>query len=783
MREIIEHKKIILSHGLILSLYPIGKAKIYEIDEVEAEEFGEAIIQISESKRYEYTLSNPAYKLEKSPAIIPSNNTTSGQGNIVPGNYVGTLSLVAVKDEERIPFELEVLATKLDNNDLEEGYRKNYRSMVECITDKCTELLMQANSPVNQKFEPDFKQNSKTIYQRFSFVKSIINSQAFEESLLKIFTSPKTAWKNKEELSDIRSIKKFTNKNIKELLKGTNRIPLPSSHPLYRKGKFESIPTKISSYQQEETLDTPENRFIKHAITTYLWFCEKCIDVFKTDSKDQKEAKNLRNKLESYLNHSFFKMISRPTTLKLNSPTLQRKSGYRQILKSWLMYNLATKLIWKGGEDVYEAGKRDIATLYEYWLFFILYDLFNKKFKFDTLEHNNKPYSHLIAHTKDGLNLIIKSGQHTALSGVVIVKNRALNIKFSFNRTFSGYKDSYPKQGSWTTSMRPDYTLSIWPAELKEAKAEKEESMLHIHFDAKYKVANFKIKTSQQDLKLSEEETKKDLNEIKKQERAGIYKNADLLKMHAYKDAIRRTGGAYILYPGEKESRFKGYHEIIPGLGAFSLNPAHEAKDVAALSSFIDDVIEHLINRASQRENIAVKTYNIHKNNTPNIVEDPIPEYINGKKIIPDETYVLIGFSKNNTRLNWYKENSKYNFRMNDKKGSLIFLPKVVNATFLLLRESGKSQASILYKLKEGIRVFSKEYLKELKHPEAEKDHYLIYEFEKESEDLKFFEGIKWNFKELDAYKRTIEGKNIRSAAGEPFTVSLTELMQVKIND
>ena len=41
-------------------------------------------------------------------------------------------------------------------------------------------------------------------------------------------------------------------------------------------------------------------------------------------------------------------------------------------------------------------------------------------------------------------------------------------------------------------------------------------------------------------------------NEEKSENRKGIYKNADLLKMHAYKDAIRRTGGAYVLYPGDK---------------------------------------------------------------------------------------------------------------------------------------------------------------------------------------------------------------------------------------
>ena len=44
--------------------------------------------------------------------------------------------------------------------------------------------------------------------------------------------------------------------------------------------------------------------------------------------------------------------------------------------------------------------------------------------------------------------------------------------------------------------------------------------------------------------------------------------------MHAYKDAIRRTGGAYILYPGtDNQNPLKGFHEIIPGLGAFAIRP------------------------------------------------------------------------------------------------------------------------------------------------------------------------------------------------------------------
>ena len=30
----------------------------------------------------------------------------------------------------------------------------------------------------------------------------------------------------------------------------------------------------------------------------------------------------------------------------------------------WLQFDLASKLIWQGGDDVYKAGKKDIALLY-----------------------------------------------------------------------------------------------------------------------------------------------------------------------------------------------------------------------------------------------------------------------------------------------------------------------------------------------------------------------------------------------------------------------------------
>jgi hypothetical protein len=445
------------------------------------------------------------------------------------------------------------------------------------------------------------------------------------------------------------------------------------------------------------------------------------------------------------------------------------------------MFDLAAKLIWHGGEKVYEAGKRDIAKLYEYWLFFALYDLVKTKFNLTKYSNDEKEIPNLIEPTANGLNLMLKSGTHTALEGEYNSGTRNLNIKFSYNRSFKGGKEYNDKEeGSWTKALRPDYTLSFWPSELKEKEAEEKELIVHIHFDSKYKVDQFII---EKDIAKDGTEYEDNLEEEKEEERKGIYKNADLLKMHAYKDAIRRTGGAYILYPGsiKQDVAFRGFHEIIPGLGAFAIRPEDEKTEngINNLSLFIDKVINHFLDRASQRENTAVKIYDIHKTKKEDddILKEPMPEFIAGEKLIPDETFVLIGYCKEEENLPWYKEKGIYNFRMDDDKGSLILEKEVVNAKYLLLRMAGEDSANKFFRIKsKGPKVLQGKNLEGYISDKI-KEYYLVIEIE--NEECLDFKGASFEFKKLEKYKLIPEDKYRKP--GMPFAVSLSDLMKVKV--
>ena len=71
-----------------------------------------------------------------------------------------------------------------------------------------------------------------------------------------------------------------------------------------------------------------------------------------------------------------------------------------------------------------------------------------KQFKLSEIQHNDKAYKHLIEEDKGSLNVIIKAGVHTALSGVYTTENRKLKIKYSYNRTFKGGK-KFKEDKNW----------------------------------------------------------------------------------------------------------------------------------------------------------------------------------------------------------------------------------------------------------------------------------------------------------------------------------------------
>ena len=740
------------------------------LDSAIAREQGEEPVQLLEGARYEYEFEGTGFRLDAAdgePGRLIEASRLQGRthsGFLSPALNTGRLALV-VRDE--VGALLGSAAVEVRSRKL--GYRDDYRLMLEDITELCIDLLMDLRAPTALRAAPDPGHSPRTMAQRFAFLKALLGSPQFQNALHRVASHPHQRWEPEEATIDTRRGFRPSARSLRELARAPRRVLLPSTHPLA--ATVPSLPERISLYRNVHTEDTPENRFIKFALQSFSGFLslmqQRLDECSATDARLRAELGALNNQLAVALNSDVFRGVSPPDMLPLGSPVLQRKEGYREIYQAWLRFDMAARLVWNGGDDVYRAGQRDIATLYEYWVFFKLLDIVTGVFKLDKPAANQ-----LMQPTADGFGLMLKSGEQLGFEGVTFAGARPLRARFSYNRSF--VRNSIrTATGSWTERMRPDYTLSLWPADFLEQEAEAQELMVHVHFDAKYRIDSIEQLFGLDDGKMDATGVLADLADEKREQRLGRYKRADLLKMHAYRDAIRRTQGAYVLYPGDLSQRWQGFHEILPGLGAFPIKPGNGD---ATLAQFIRDVVMHACDRATARERQSYHLYQVQEAPALYEVLHKLPEKDMGHRRAPPlaETHVLIGWYKDKAHLDWVLNSKLYNFRMDVERGSLRLKPEVSGAAYLLLHSHRGATSPILLSVsKDGPRVLSREALRAKGYPgEPSRPFYLVYDVA----PADGFDGYQWDYAKLPERM-----KNRQSA--EPQTVTLDELMSVAGRD
>lgn len=691
-----------------------------ELSPQKAEEYGVAPWQLYEASEYEYGFTDPSFRFHEhiedhDALILPSRRRDCAHAGIIKThNYVGRVRRKVFDVANRIvgTVEFEVRSKKLD-------YIEQYKYMLGDIAEKCDELLMLQSSPVMQTFEVDQSEDSKTLYERFSFVKAILDTDDFSAAIQRVCVNPmETVTSIAKDIMTTRA-RRIDRSALRQFIGSGARQDVSMDEELLALG-LESVPRRIQIECRELSHDTPENRFVKFVLETFETFLEDLLDKPSAGPLLKKEVGVLVGKLESMLADPFFREVGRLHQLPLQSPLLQRRDGYRQIFRCWILFDCAAKFVWKGGDDVYDAGKRDVATLYEYWVYFQLVDVVKKVFNID-----EGSVGALVKPVRGGMAIQLKHGEILNLTATSKT-GRVLNVRFAYNRSF-GVHDLFTA-GSWSVGMRPDYTLSIWPGDLREAEAELEEAIVHVHFDAKYRIEKSEaIFGRRADASILHSGECDDVTDGHTEEyQVFDCCSDDLLKMHAYNDAIRRTYGSYVIYPGDasKSTMMQEYHEIIPGLGAFALQPTQDGSvGREGLERFISDIRDVMIDRMTQRERAALHRRVIYRDKPKS---KPIEAYASwlgdyGKKsvpIIPAEEKVLVGYCTQE-QLAWVAQRRLYNFRFDKNvRGAIRLTSEFLAAKFLLLHTLPENrQKPVLLRLAADYEVFTSDRLVELGYP------------------------------------------------------------------
>lgn len=518
---------------------------------------GKPILRLIETKQYIIKLDNkskdfvslPILQNEnnKAPKIYEDENSVTFQYI----NYLGRTKASFSDSNQKRNFVFEVVPNKMD-------YEGDYIELTESIAEHCSELLLEYSGLTSNVFSIS-NEDSRTLLEQFIFLRRF----CFSENLLGLFEAIK---RNPDRIL-------IEDSEFKPIGYGVPSRKI-FTHPFsygqkWRKYETEDLhthylPSTIAVSKKRDSVDTVANRFLKYALEKFQVICEELIKSLESAGAEKqteclREAANIQQMLNDILNDRFFDEIGRLEIMPQNNQVLQKRAGYSDIFFAYSMVDLALRLDWKGEDSVYEGESKNVALLYEYWLFFELGSIIKSIDGCEAITIEDTPF-----------------------------------VPTDFRTT--------KYEGSYSRPFRPDYTLAIFPCRYQggydggESKAVKDGAVSYIHFDAKYRITELTSFVGKVDNATDFDDS--ELEDEKASEVTNTYKRGDLLKMHTYNDAIRRTIGSYVLYPGNAKQADMGnkvfslYDEILPGVGAFAIKPSNSELGEKELCRFISDMIK-----------------------------------------------------------------------------------------------------------------------------------------------------------------------------------------------
>jgi hypothetical protein len=270
-----------------------------------------------------------------------------------------------------------------------------------------------------------------------------------------------------------------------------------------------------------------------------------------------------------------------------------------------------------------------------------------------------------------------------------------------------------------------------------------------------------------------------------------------------------------VLYPGNPGDgqQFLGFHEVLPGLGAFAIRPDKDGKaeGIDKLAQFLDQVIDHLANRTTARERASYHIAETYK--SQEIKEEPVlygtlhlPESdIYGKDyraLPPAEEMVLLAWYENEAQLELARDQDGFVYvRLGRRRGALHVHPNLARVRYILMRTGDNVVASGLLSLREpGYGVYARLQLRaELnQHPKGKgvaawqasagkDDEEYIYALFRTSADAAW-EGQVWQGEELmnliEKFESDVRNKlveNVGRTSAYPRTLPLRDVLKARI--
>jgi hypothetical protein len=278
------------------------------------------------------------------------------------------------------------------------------------------------------------------------------------------------------------------------------------------------VPERVFERRVTETLDTPENRFIKRFMDIVLYWCDELqrLNYWQKAQSHQPDLQTLREFVRFLRADPLFADVGELEIFPASSQVLLRRDGYRECLQVYRLLHTARAPIFDRLQDAID--NRRIDQLYEFWCFFRLAEELAK-----ILGNGQRPHFSTLESDEGGL----RHGLSAELGN---------GYQLFYNRTFSRGKGS---GHSYSVSLRPDFSLMKGGQPL-------------VVFDAKFRFDERDLERLKRMSETTDEAIDEEMDDAQqKGDMERLAKHADICKMHTYRDALK-CRAATILFPSTK---------------------------------------------------------------------------------------------------------------------------------------------------------------------------------------------------------------------------------------
>lgn len=494
-------------------------------------------------EKVEYVLSFPT---PCSPAVI--HRLTELGAELVSNDtaVVSFINFVGVTDVAGIT--IKVISTKFG----EGGVSR----ILEEVSHLASSLIFGWHRPIHISAAEDLQKWAPVQYHQLQYLRwAMLNAkpgERFQDWMESIERSPTRRFEPERVLAPPNQVRKLDHRALKEAFSRLERmIPVGQESGLKNNHLAKALtfgqpptshfPAKISSPHGRLSFDTPENRFVKHVISDCLALVFRFLDHPNLHNRLQEDCRQMLGILVPLSHAHFLDDAGIISAFHAPSQALIKAEGYRQLFAFWSAIRRHVSLPTSTAETQRLLEGRDMATLYEYWVFVKILETVV------TVTGRMPVEKPQLYRNELGEKLTL---------GVSVYLGDHLRVRY--NPTFMR-----SARTAYSTPLRPDVTVEVG-------------NQIYA-FDAKYRMEYLDAADSDVD------------------DEATTYKRSDLYKMHTYRDAIKGIRAAFIVYPGtefvffEKAGDKRTQPETIvspDGVGALPLRPA-DAEPAVKLQSLL----------------------------------------------------------------------------------------------------------------------------------------------------------------------------------------------------